>query len=78
LPFIARETKQKARLDLDAGFEEYTILIVFFFSQEDDNPIGRPAVSTNLEPWELPETKPPTKELTQAGLTGLSLPQEHM
>ena len=31
------------------------------------NPIGRPLVSTNLEPWELPETKPPTKVHTWAG-----------
>ena len=28
----------------------------------DGNPIGRPTVSTNLDPWELPETEPPTKE----------------
>ena len=30
--------------------------------------IGRPTVSTNLDPWELPETKPPTKEHAWAGL----------
>ena len=28
----------------------------------DGNPIGRPIVSTNRNHWELPETKPPTKE----------------
>jgi hypothetical protein len=28
----------------------------------DRNPIGRPTVLTNLEPWELSETEPPTKE----------------
>jgi hypothetical protein len=33
----------------------------------DCNPIGRTTVSTNLDPWELPETKPPTKEHTWAG-----------
>jgi hypothetical protein len=27
-------------------------------------PIGRPAVSTNLGPWELPEDEPPIKEHT--------------
>jgi len=27
----------------------------------DSNPIGKPTVSTNLDAWELPETKPPTK-----------------
>ena len=30
----------------------------------DGNCIGRPTVSTNLDPWELPGTKPPTKEYT--------------
>jgi hypothetical protein len=34
----------------------------------DGNPIGKPIVSTNQDPWVLPETKPPTKEHTQAGL----------
>jgi hypothetical protein len=29
----------------------------------DCNPIGRPMFSTNQDPWELPETKPPTKAL---------------
>ena len=37
-------------------------------AEGDGNPIGRPTVSTNLDPWELPETEPPTKEHTQAGL----------
>jgi hypothetical protein len=32
--------------------------------QGDGNPTGRPTVSTNLDPWELIETKPPTKEHT--------------
>ena len=36
-------------------------------TEGDCNPIGRPTVSTNLDPWELPETKPPTKEHTWAG-----------
>jgi hypothetical protein len=34
----------------------------------DSNPTGRPIVSTNLNPWKVPGTKPPTKEHTQAGL----------
>ena len=25
-------------------------------TEGDGNPIGRPTVSTNLDPWELPET----------------------
>ena len=33
----------------------------------DGNPIGRTTVSTNLDPWELQETKLPTKEHTRAG-----------
>lgn len=36
-------------------------------AEGDGNPIGRPTVSTNLDPWELPETEPPTKEHTWAG-----------
>ena len=36
-------------------------------AEGDGNPIGRTTVSTNLDPWELPETKPPTKEHTWAG-----------
>jgi hypothetical protein len=32
--------------------------------EEDSNPIGRATVSTNQDPWKLPETKPPTKEHT--------------
>jgi hypothetical protein len=27
------------------------------------NPIKQPTVLNNLDPWEFPETKPPTKEL---------------
>ena len=40
----------------------------------DGNPTGRPTLSTNLDPWKLPETKLPIKEHTQAGLR----PQAHM
>jgi hypothetical protein len=36
-------------------------------AEADGNPIGRPTVSTNLEHWELSETKPPTKVHTWAG-----------
>jgi hypothetical protein len=34
-------------------------------TEERGKLIGRPTVSTNLEPWELPETDPPTKEKAQ-------------
>jgi hypothetical protein len=37
------------------------------------NPTGRPTVSTNLDPWELLETEPPTKEHTQAPDTYVAL-----
>jgi hypothetical protein len=37
-------------------------------TEGDGNPIGRSRVSTNPDPSELPETKPPTKEHTWAGL----------
>jgi hypothetical protein len=29
------------------------------------NPVGRPTGSTNPDPWEFPETMPPTKEYAQ-------------
>ena len=29
-------------------------------AEEEGNPIGRPSISTNLEPWELPDTELPT------------------
>jgi hypothetical protein len=35
------------------------------------NPVGRPKISTNQDLWELPETKPPTKEHTCADLCPL-------
>jgi hypothetical protein len=35
-------------------------------AEGDGNPIGRPRLSTNLDPQELPETKPPTREHTWA------------
>jgi hypothetical protein len=28
---------------------------------------GKPTGSTNIDPWEVPETEPPTKECTRAG-----------
>jgi hypothetical protein len=36
-------------------------------AEGDGNPIGRPKISTNPEPSELPETKPLTKERLWAG-----------
>jgi hypothetical protein len=36
-------------------------------AEEEGNPIRRPVVSTNPEPWELPETEPPTWQYTWAG-----------
>ena len=35
-------------------------------AEEDCKPIGRTTVSTNPDPSDLPETKPPTKEHTWA------------
>jgi hypothetical protein len=34
-------------------------------AEEEGDPIGRPAVSTNL--WELPDTEPPIRQQTPAG-----------
>jgi hypothetical protein len=36
-------------------------------AERDSTPIGKTTVSTNLNPRELPETKPPPKEHTWAG-----------
>lgn len=38
----------------------------------DGNPTGKPTVSTNLDPWEIPESEQSTKERTQAGLRRLT------
>jgi hypothetical protein len=38
----------------------------------DGNPVGRSTVSTKLDPWHLPETKPPTQEHTWVGLWPLA------
>jgi hypothetical protein len=34
----------------------------------DRNSTGRPTKSTHLDPWELSDTEPPTKEHTQTGV----------
>jgi hypothetical protein len=36
-------------------------------AEEEGDPIGRSAVSTNLVPWELSDTEPPARQHTQAG-----------
>jgi hypothetical protein len=36
-------------------------------AEEEGAPIGKPAVSTNLDPWELPDTEPKTRKHTEAG-----------
>jgi hypothetical protein len=37
-------------------------------AEGNGGPMGRPTVSTNLDPWKLPENKPPTKEHARSGL----------
>ena len=37
-------------------------------TEEEGNPIGRPAVSTNLDPWDLSDTEPPTRQHTLADM----------
>ena len=37
-------------------------------TEGDSNPIERPIVSTNWNPWELPAAEPTIKEHTPAGL----------
>lgn len=38
----------------------------------EGDPIGRPTISTNLEPREHPETEPPTRQATWADLKPLT------
>ena len=42
--------------------------------KRESNSTGRPTETPYLDPWELLETEPPTKEHTQAGLR----PQAHL
>jgi hypothetical protein len=35
--------------------------------EEQGSPIGRPVVLTNQDPWELPDSEPPTRQHTAAG-----------
>jgi hypothetical protein len=41
-------------------------------AERDCNPRGSSTVSNNQYPWEISETKPPTKEHTWAGLWALA------
>jgi hypothetical protein len=41
-------------------------------AEEKSNPTGRPAVSSNLNPWELPDAKPPTRQYACTGLKPLA------
>jgi hypothetical protein len=36
-------------------------------AEENGSPIGRPAVSTNPDPWDLSDTELPTRQHTLAG-----------
>jgi len=36
--------------------------------EAEGSPIGRPAVSTNPDSWDLPVTEPPTRKYIQAAL----------
>ena len=36
--------------------------------EEEGDPIGRPAISTNLDPQDLSDTEPPTKQHTPADM----------
>jgi len=40
--------------------------------ERDGNPTGRPKESTNLDPWEVSESEPPTKEHTGARMRPLA------
>jgi hypothetical protein len=42
-------------------------------TEGDGNPIGKSTLSTNLDPWELPEIKPLNKEHTWAGWSSQEL-----
>jgi hypothetical protein len=40
--------------------------------EEEVNSISRSALSTNLSSWEHPDTDPPTRQYTEAGLRPLT------
>ena len=44
-------------------------------AKEEGDPIVRPAVSTNLDPWELPDTEPPTRQ--HAGASQIPAPDTY-
>jgi hypothetical protein len=44
--------------------------------EEEGNPIGRAAVSTNLNPWHLSDTEPSTRQHTTSGPTSLTHTQQ--
>jgi hypothetical protein len=37
-------------------------------AEEEGNPIGRPAVSTNMDPWDCSDTEPQTRQHTPADM----------
>ena len=44
--------------------------------EEEGDPIGRPAISTNLDPQDLSDTKPPTRQHIGAVLKPLTQIQQ--
>jgi hypothetical protein len=45
-------------------------------AEEESDPIGRPAVSTNLDPWDLSDTELPTRQHTPADMRPPTLKQQ--
>ena len=37
-------------------------------AEEEGEPIGRPTISTNMDPWDLSDTEPPTRQHTPADM----------
>ena len=50
------------------GMEKKAIRERLEEAEEEGNSTGRPAFSTNLDPWELPDTGPPSRQQTQADM----------
>ena len=60
----SRSTRQKRQTGLPSDLHHYLIKGRLIKIPHERNSTGRPTESTNMDPWGLSETEPPTKEQT--------------
>ena len=59
---------------LDRGWNPYgTVRGRIEGTEGDGNPVGRPTVPTNLDPWEISKSEPPIEDHTWTGLKPLHI-----